>query len=39
MEENPTLDTLALYIHDMAVAKGFWQPMTRMSHEDNFVFY
>lgn len=39
MEQNPTLDTLALAIHDTAVEKGFWHPMTRMSHEDSFVFY
>lgn len=39
MEENPTLDELSKDIHEMAMAKGFWQPMTRMSNEDSFIFY
>lgn len=37
--ETPTLDALALAIHDTAVSKGFWKPMTRMDQEDWFVFY
>ena len=33
------LDRLAAQLHETAVEKGFWEPLTRMEKEDYFVFY
>ena len=33
------IDRLAYELHLNAIDKGFWNPIKRMSDEDNFVFY
>lgn len=33
------LDRLASQLHETAVEKGFWEPLSRMDKEDYFVFY
>jgi NTP pyrophosphatase (non-canonical NTP hydrolase) len=33
------LDDLAAELHQTAVEKGFWEPLSRMNDEDSFIFY
>lgn len=33
------LDDLAIQLHETAVEKGFWSPMSRMEMQDDFIFY
>ena len=33
------LDDLARQLNDTAVEKGFWSPLSRMEHEDDFIFF
>ena len=33
------IDTLANDIHSVAVANGFWEPLKRMTENDDFIFY
>lgn len=33
------LDELAFNLNNTAVEKGFWEPLSRMEMEDDFIFY
>jgi NTP pyrophosphatase (non-canonical NTP hydrolase) len=33
------LDDLGTKLHETAVEKGFWEPMSRMEIQDDFIFY
>ena len=33
------LDDLAKSLNETSVEKGFWNPMSRMESEDDFIFY
>lgn len=33
------LDELAYALNDTAIEKGFWQPLSRMEQQDDFIFF